>query len=178
MLFYKREKAGTSHFTGTEYTACAICNRRAGTRSMPCLLVTVGSPARITGFPFGKRSSRVATRQTLFDRARGWLSRRLQLPGSHQPWLAVPVPNLYSSLATSIYCDMSSIMVRRRIVKQFTDWDHCPERSLFPAQYHSLAGQRQMSIAHFYQGNLVRPPRSLSEPPSQNYRFRCCPHHC
>ena len=66
----------------------------------------------------GERSSRVAARLTLFEWARGWLSRRLQLPGSHQPWLAVPVPDLYSSLATSLYCDMSSILLKAQVVKK------------------------------------------------------------
>ena len=121
-LFYARNKAGLPTLQARNMLLASLYIGRFGTRSMPCLLVTVGFPARITGFPNGRRSSRVATRQTLFDRARGWLSRRSQLPGSHQPWLAVPVPNLYSSLATSIYCDMSSILLRAWVVKQiFSD---------------------------------------------------------
>src|SRR5581483_505645 len=66
----------------------------------------------------GKRSSRIVARLTLFCQARGWLSTRLQLPGSHQPRLAVTVTGMYSSLATIVYCDVSSIHVRFRVVKQ------------------------------------------------------------
>src|ERR1700722_13196268 len=66
----------------------------------------------------GKHSFRVAARLTLFCQARGWLSTRWQLPGSHQPWLAVPATGMYSSLATIVYCDMSSILLLLQVVKQ------------------------------------------------------------
>ncbi len=84
----------------------------------------------------GKRSSRVAARLTLIFQARGWLSTRLQLPGSHQPRLAVAATGMYSSLATMLYCDVSSILLLLQVVKDSV-----------PARWHSQEFRKQRSNA-------------------------------
>ena len=111
-----------SHFTGTE---CAVRgglptrdDALIGMRSMPCPLVTEGFRqellAATIAAAFVPRRGPVDS----FHRARGWLSTRFQVPGSHHPRLAVAVTGMYSSLATIAYCDVSSIPVRNKVVKR------------------------------------------------------------
>ena len=78
-------------------TRCLRQSARAGTRSMPCLLVTVGSPARITGYPPGPTQVQVEA----FVPRRG--SADSFSPGQRVAFQAVAVARL-SSTRTRCSC--------------------------------------------------------------------------